>query len=66
MRVTVEEAAVLQSFPPDVVLRGTQSDKHLVVGNAVPPLLAEAVLAALLAPPGVRDAWDQVFAEVAG
>ncbi|ABR10448.1 hypothetical protein MPMin1_gp18 [Microbacterium phage Min1] len=33
---------------------------------AVPPLLAEAVLSALLAPAGVRDAWDLVFAEVAG
>lgn len=66
VRVTVEEAAVLQSFPPDFVLLGTQGEKHLVVGNAVPPLLAEAILAALLAPAGVRDAWDTVFAEVAG
>lgn len=66
VRVTVEEAAVLQSFPPDVALRGTQSERHLVVGNAVPPLLAEAVLASLLAPAGIRDAWDHVFAEVAG
>lgn len=66
VRVTVEEAAILQSFPLDLVLRGTQSQKHLIVGNAVPPLLAEAILRSLLAPPVERDAWDRVFAEVAG
>lgn len=66
VRVTVEEAALLQSFPSDLVLVGTQSEKHLAIGNAVPPLLAQAVLSALLAPAGERDAWDQVFAEVAG
>ena len=66
VRVTVEEAAALQSFPPDLVLLGTQGERHLAVGNAVPPLLAEAILSALLAPPAIRDAWDNVFAEVAG
>lgn len=66
VRVTVEEAAALQSFPPDLVLIGTQGEKHLAVGNAVPPLMAEAILSALLAPPAERDAWDNVFAEVAG
>lgn len=66
VRVTVEEAAALQSFPSDLVLIGTQSEKHLVVGNAVPPLMAGAILAALIAPPAERDAWDLAFAEVAG
>lgn len=66
VRVTVEEAAALQSFPPDLVLLGTQGEKHLAVGNAVPPLMAEAILAALIAPPAERDAWDLAFAEVAG
>ncbi len=66
VRVTVEEAAALQSFPPDLVLLGTQSEKHLAIGNAVPPLMAAAILGALLAPPAERDAWDNVFAAVAG
>lgn len=66
VRVTVEEAAALQSFPPDLVLLGTQGEKHLAVGNAVPPLMAEAILSALLAPPAERDAWDLAFAEIAG
>ncbi|MFD5599199.1 DNA cytosine methyltransferase [Leucobacter sp. NPDC058333] len=66
VRVTVEEAAALQSFPPDLVLLGTQSERHLAIGNAVPPLMAAAILGALLAPPAERDAWDHVFAGVAG
>lgn len=66
VRVTVEEAAALQSFPPDLVLLGTQGEKHLVVGNAVPPLMAAAILRELIAPPAERDAWDLAFAEIAG
>lgn len=45
---------------------GNQWERFLAIGNAVPPLMAEAILAALLAPPAVRDAWDLAFAEVAG
>lgn len=66
VRVSLEEAAALQSFPPSMVWKGTQSQRFMAVGNAVPPLMAEAILGALLAPPAVRDAWDNVFAEVAG
>lgn len=59
-RVTLEEAAALQSYPADftwdatfIDSRGrerpvTKTNKFLQVGNAVPPLLAEAILREVL------------------
>jgi len=41
-RITVLEAARLQTFP-DVPCAGSTSSRWRQVGNAVPPLLAEAV-----------------------
>jgi DNA (cytosine-5)-methyltransferase 1 len=43
--VTLEEAAILQGFPPDYPWQGTKTQRSTQVGNAVPPPFARAVLA---------------------
>lgn len=40
--ISLREAAKLQSFPDDFVFYGTLSSISLQIGNAVPPLLAQA------------------------
>ena len=39
-RLTVEEAALIQTFPKDYEFCGSQSSKFCQIGNAVPPNLA--------------------------
>ncbi|MDE3840434.1 DNA (cytosine-5-)-methyltransferase [Bacillus methanolicus] len=42
--ITVREALRLQSFPDDYIIKSsTKRGKHTIVGNAVPPILAEAL-----------------------
>lgn len=42
-RITVQEAAAIQSFPMDMPWCGTQSSRYRQIGNAVPPKMAYAV-----------------------
>ena len=42
-RLTVEEAAAIQTFPQGMEWRGQQSSRFRQIGNAVPPKLAEHV-----------------------
>lgn len=51
-RVTAEEAAALQSYPAGFTFAGTKTKQFLQIGNAVPPLLAEAILRAVTEPEG--------------
>ncbi|WP_224276204.1 DNA cytosine methyltransferase [Streptomyces sp. LS1784] len=59
-RLTIPEAGILQTFPPDYPWDG--GDRSQQVGNAVPPLFGVHVLAAALGKPlppeeGLRKSW---------
>ncbi|MFI6344416.1 DNA cytosine methyltransferase [Streptomyces sp. NPDC050560] len=54
--LTVEQAAIIQGFPPEWVFQGGKTARYRQVGNAFPPPVAEAVgraIAAVLRP-GLR------------
>ena len=41
--LTLRECARLQTFPDSFTFSGTKAERSLLIGNAVPPLLAEAI-----------------------
>ncbi|MEV7022398.1 DNA cytosine methyltransferase [Kitasatospora sp. NPDC093558] len=62
-RLTIPEAGILQTFPPDYPWDG--GDKSQQVGNAVPPLFGMHVLAAALSRPlppeeKLRESWGRL------
>lgn len=48
IRVSVQEAGILQSFPGDYPWRGTKTAQFRQVGDAVPPLLMKAIVEAVI------------------
>jgi DNA (cytosine-5)-methyltransferase 1 len=49
-KVSIEEAGALQTYDEPFIWCGAKTKQFLQIGNAVPPLLAEAILTALTAP----------------
>jgi len=47
IKLTVEEALILQSFPADYPVQGTKTKRFEQIGNAVPPRLAAHIIGAL-------------------
>jgi DNA (cytosine-5)-methyltransferase 1 len=47
VRLTIRDALILQGFDPDYPVQGTRTKQFEQVGNAVPPPLAAAVIAAV-------------------
>ena len=64
-RITVTEAALLQTFPAGFAFEGRQNAQYTQIGNAVPPVLAKAVAERLMhSLNGVEPAEDREAREM--
>lgn len=52
IKLTVEEALLLQGFPADYPVRGSRTRQFEQIGNACPPAMVEAIVRALMTPAG--------------
>lgn len=62
-RLCPRECAALQTFPSDWLFAGKRSDQYRLIGNAVPPLLAEQIGGALHR--HIVQSWDEGRASIA-
>ena len=58
-RISVQEAAAIQSFPADMPWHGSQSSRYRQIGNAVPPKMAFAVASSVAKALGLSLATDE-------
>ena len=54
-RLSWRECALIQTFPPDFTLTGSTESRFRQVGNAVPPVLAEAIIRPICDGSGLLD-----------
>lgn len=48
INISVEEAAILQGYPPNFRFAGNKTEIQQQIGNAVPPLMAETIIKLLI------------------
>lgn len=65
-RITVQEAAAIQTFPRDMPWYGSQSSRYRQIGNAVPPKMAFEVAKVVGAALGLRLTTDAGMLERLG
>lgn len=60
-RISVQEAAAIQTFPRDMPWHGSQSSRYRQIGNAVPPKMSFAVAQSVAKALGLKLASDEAI-----